>query len=105
VEAIMGNKIAPEYGDYLLSKEGFEGQQRPEPETPGRPNNLWEPVDDDRDCGAHGVFDDIARDFSPQLWATTHRRTLALTAAGVAAAAGATWAALQRRDRHKGALS
>ena len=28
-----------------------------EPEDPGRPDNLWEPVDAGHDRGAHGTFD------------------------------------------------
>ena len=68
LQAILGNKFAPQLGDWALSRIGFDGQQRQgEPEDPDRPNNLYEPVDGDRDFGAHGVFEEQARTFSPQL--------------------------------------
>jgi hypothetical protein len=52
-EAIVGNKIAPWLGDYVLSKNGYKGQQTDEQVEPGRKNNVWEPVSEDR--GAHMV--------------------------------------------------
>jgi hypothetical protein len=39
-------------------------------------------LDDARDYGAHGRFDDRARDTSWQLWLTKRRRALAAAAAG-----------------------
>jgi hypothetical protein len=51
-----------------------------------RPHNLWEPVPGDH--GAHGAFDDRARDTSLQLWASKNRGLLALAGAGLAGAAG-----------------
>lgn len=87
VKAIMSAKVAPALGDWVLSKEGYSGQQTDEPEDPSRPNNLWEPVPGDH--GAHGVFDERASGFSPQLWLNKNRGWLAL-AAGVA---GLTWGA------------
>ena len=47
-----------------------------EPEDLDRDHNLWEPVDDDTDYGAHGRFDDRARQRSYQLWAFTHLKQL-----------------------------
>jgi NAD(P)-dependent dehydrogenase (short-subunit alcohol dehydrogenase family) len=82
--AIVGNKMAPGLGDWYLSETGFKSQQTGEPEDPARPNNLWEPVDDVEDFGAHGRFGDRARPRSWQLWMTEHRGALA---AGVAALA------------------
>jgi hypothetical protein len=40
------------------------------PEDPDREDNLWRPLSGDR--GAHGSFDQRARDRSPQLWLATH---------------------------------
>ena len=97
VKAIIGNKIAPWYADRVLARNGVEGQMRPEPVEPDRKDNLFEPVPGDH--GAHGVFDDRARRHSPQLWASTHRGTLAVAA--VAAAAGAlTGLSLAGNGRH-----
>lgn len=89
VTVILGNRIAPGLGDWYLGKTGVEGQQTDEPEDPNRPHNLWEPVAGDH--GAHGRFDDESRSFSPQLWATMHRRWLTLAGAGLASLALAAW--------------
>jgi NAD(P)-dependent dehydrogenase (short-subunit alcohol dehydrogenase family) len=89
VTAILGNKMAPWFADWYLARHGFSGQQTDEPESSGRPDNLWSPVDSDRDFGAHGRFDHAARDTSPQLWAAKHRTlTVAAFAAVIAAAIG-----------------
>jgi NAD(P)-dependent dehydrogenase (short-subunit alcohol dehydrogenase family) len=89
---IIANTIAPGLLDRYLGKTGFQSQQTDEPEDPGRPDNLWEPVPGDQ--GAHGRFDERSHPRSLQWWATTHRGLVALGAA--AAAAGI---ALLTRDR------
>lgn len=71
VQAIVGDKIAPELGDYVLAKTGFEGQQTDQPEDPNRKHNLWEPIPGDH--GAHGSFDAEATDFSPELWLSKNK--------------------------------
>lgn len=71
VQAIWGDKLAPEIGDYVLSRNGFKGQQTNIPEDPDRPHNLWEPVPGDH--GAHGDFGAQAADFSPETWFTMHK--------------------------------
>ncbi|GCE06039.1 SDR family oxidoreductase [Dictyobacter aurantiacus] len=88
VIVIQGNKLAPGYGDRYLGKTGFNSQQTSQREDPDRPNNLWAPVDEDRDHGAHGSFDNQARDRSLQLWADTHRGLLALVGAALASLVG-----------------
>lgn len=75
VKAIVGNKIAPWYADRVLADSGFSGQQSDEPVEDERQSNLWAPVAGDH--GAHGRFDEESKTFSPQLWATTHRKQLA----------------------------
>jgi NAD(P)-dependent dehydrogenase (short-subunit alcohol dehydrogenase family) len=45
IEAILGNFLVPQYADHYLANTAVEGQQTPEPETPGRPDNLFQPVD------------------------------------------------------------
>src|SRR5690606_9098474 len=70
-KAIIGNKIAPWYADYVLANTGIEGQQTEEHVDDNRENNVWEPVKGDR--GAYGDFHDIAVDRSFTLWASINR--------------------------------
>jgi hypothetical protein len=86
VEAIVGNKIMPGYGDHYLAGVGYDGQQYDGAADPNRPNNLWEPVDQDKDHGAHGDFDREAHAHSVQLWSDLHRDWLLLAGAGIAGA-------------------
>lgn len=71
LQAIIGNKIAPWFADYVLANNGIEGQQTNEPEDPNRKHNLYEPIPGDH--GAHGTFDDQATYSSPQVWLSLHR--------------------------------
>ncbi len=89
VIVIQGNKLASGFGDWYLGKTGYASQQIGEPEDPDRPHNLWEPVDEQHDYGAHGAFDDRVRNRSWQLWADTHRGWLALLGVGIAGAIAA----------------
>ena len=86
VQSVLGDKIASSYLDEYLAEVGVEGQQSPQPVSPDRRDNLFEPVPGDH--GAHGRFDSEARASSPELWATMHRKQLGLAALGAAAAAG-----------------
>lgn len=86
IRAIVGEQIAPGLLDWYLAKTGYASQQTDIPRDPDLPDNLWHPVPGDR--GAHGAFDDQARNFSPQLWATTHRPRLAAAGAITVALAG-----------------
>ena len=95
VKAIVGNKIAPGFADHYLARNGFQSQQTDQPKDPDRPHNLWEPVDDDRDHGAHGTFDSRSRDGSSELWMSKHRRLLAV---GGAALAGLVLAGVAASD-------
>jgi NAD(P)-dependent dehydrogenase (short-subunit alcohol dehydrogenase family) len=81
-KAIIGNKIAPWYADYVLAKTGFDGQQTNQPVSKYRENNVWEPVHEDR--GAYGNFANIATNKSYTLWASIHRNFVR-AAAGVLA--------------------
>lgn len=89
-KAVWGNRVAPRLLDHYLARTGVQSQQTDEPENPDRPYNLWEPVDDDRDFGAHGRFDDRARSSSLQLWATFNRAWLAAAGAGAVGAVAAS---------------
>jgi hypothetical protein len=97
LEAIVGNKVAPAFADWYLARTGFESQQTDAPRPPDGRDNLWEPVDDEHDHGAHGRFDDRAVDHSYQLWAATHRGLVAI--AGGLGLAGLAYAALSGRQR------
>jgi short-subunit dehydrogenase len=86
VLAIQGNKISPALGDWYLGQQGYGAQQYDGQVSPDRPNNLDRPLDDDRDFGAHGDFDNRSHSFSYQVWADQHREWL--TVAGAALAGG-----------------
>lgn len=96
VLAILGDKIASGLGDRYLARFGFTGQQVPDrAEDPSRPNNLWQPLDGPSgDRGAHGAFDQRARDHSVQAWANTHRLLLVVLVMALALAVLASTLAL-----------
>jgi NAD(P)-dependent dehydrogenase (short-subunit alcohol dehydrogenase family) len=75
---IAGNKMFPGLGDYYLGWNGYESQMRREAEDPNRPDNLYEPVDQRRDFGAHGAFDGRSVPYSAQLWIDQNCAWLAL---------------------------
>jgi len=94
VKAILGNAVAPGLADRYLARSGYDAQQRDVPADPNRPDNLFEPVDEDR--GAHGPFDDESHDRSIQAALSRHRRSLGLGALASAVAA----LGLSRAARH-----
>ena len=83
VVTLVLNTVVPGLLDRYLGRTGISAQQADTPADPNRPNNLWAPVPGDH--GAHGGFDDCARESSPAVWASTHRRPIvgALAATGV----------------------
>jgi NAD(P)-dependent dehydrogenase (short-subunit alcohol dehydrogenase family) len=91
VWTILAGTVAPGAMDRYLAKTSYDAQQADWPLEPRRDDNLFHPPAGDP--GAHGPFDDEARDRSPQLWLNAHRR--ALGAAGVVAAGAA--AVISRR--------
>ncbi len=96
VKAVVGNKMVPALADHYLARGGYGSQQTQEPVSPSRRNNLLEPVDNERDHGAHGSFDSRARRWSPQLWANKHRTSLLAAALSILATSVLTW--LARRE-------
>jgi NAD(P)-dependent dehydrogenase (short-subunit alcohol dehydrogenase family) len=96
LEAVVGDKIAPGLLDHYMARIVYQGHQTDEPEDPHRPDNLWKPVPGDH--GAHGPFDDRAKSRSLQLWATTHRRSLAAAVLGMVAGAVAVKASKSDRS-------
>ncbi len=95
LEAILGNKLFPGIGDRYLARSGYGAQQTSEPEDPGRADNLFQPVDEAKDFGAHGRFGARARGWSWQLWLTEHRAQAAVAAVVALLGAGAFTARLQ----------
>jgi NAD(P)-dependent dehydrogenase (short-subunit alcohol dehydrogenase family) len=86
---ITGNKLLPGVGDRYLARTGFDSQQFDGPPPEHGRYNLWQPVDDDKDHGAHGAFDARATSRSFELMAAKHKGWVAaalLTAAAVGVA-------------------
>lgn len=100
LRTIVGQKVAPGLMDRVLARIAWEGQEMEALSVESeRPGNLFEPVPGDH--GAHGIFDGMSRDTSPQLQVTKHRR-LALGAAGALAALGLLVAGIAARDGKPG---
>ncbi|WP_242903565.1 SDR family oxidoreductase [Actinomadura terrae] len=61
IATLLAEKVVPGLLDRYLGRTGYKSQQtgdrRPEVDA----GNLWEPLDADRDHGAHGGFDDSAK--------------------------------------------
>ncbi|MEU2025502.1 SDR family oxidoreductase [Streptomyces sp. NPDC016469] len=93
VATVVANKFAAGLLDRYLARTGFDSQQSGDDGDGNREHNLWQPVDDGTDHGAHGTFDRESHRRDPQLWASRHPALAAVMAAG--AACGAT--ALGRR--------
>ncbi|MFF4416191.1 SDR family oxidoreductase [Streptosporangium sp. NPDC001559] len=85
---LLGERLAPGLIDRFLARTGRKSQQT-ESLFPTDVANLWEPADEERDYGAHGVFDKRAHAHSVQAWLSRHRGLAALALAGGAAAATA----------------
>jgi short-subunit dehydrogenase len=95
LQAIVGTKLSALAGDIYLARTGFDGQQmQGHPVSPDRPNNLFEPVPDK--AATHGIFDDQAKQRSPQLWLATHRAVVGGAGLAAGAAIGAALRAARR---------
>ena len=90
---IIGERTAPWLLDRFLAKTGYKNQMTDQDLDPQGHDNLFEPVDEDR--GAHGPFDELAHERSPQYELAKHR---AAVLAGVGAALAGAGAALARRN-------
>jgi NAD(P)-dependent dehydrogenase (short-subunit alcohol dehydrogenase family) len=80
--AIIGNKIAPGVGDWYLARQGYEAQQYDGHVSPDRRDNIYKPVDEDRDFGAHGDFDQRSTNISYYTWLDQRRDWALLSALG-----------------------
>ena len=87
VKAIIGDAVAPAYADRTLASQGYSSQLSDAPALDRR-DNLFEPVDDERDFGARGRFSSRASDrvhaFHPARLRAGAAAAGALAAAGVA---------------------
>ena len=83
LQAVLGNKILPGLGDWVLSKSGYSGQQTDEPVGKDQPDNLFETVPGD--FGAHGRFDAKAKAKSTVGWLGRHQTVPAAAAVLVGA--------------------
>jgi NAD(P)-dependent dehydrogenase (short-subunit alcohol dehydrogenase family) len=90
--AIEGNKIAPALADHYLARTAFDSQQTQDPLSPGRRDNLFEPLPGDFD--AHGVFDKEAVNAAGRNWIGAHKGTTLIAGATVF---GALAFAMKRR--------
>src|SRR5690606_13032106 len=90
--ALWAQKFVPGLADRYLAMTGYQGQQvRAQPDPGDRPDNLFEALPGD--MGAHGRFDEEARNFSGALWLIQNRTWI--VPAGLAAAA-LIWTATRR---------
>jgi len=71
VKAILGQKFIPGLLDLYLGKTGYEAQQREAPDSPDRPNNVYQPVA--TSLGVHGPFETKSRPFSLEAEVSKHR--------------------------------
>lgn len=76
VKAILGQKFIPGLLDLYLGKTGYKAQQRQEPDSPSRSNNVWHPTP--TTLGARGPFSERSRPFSLEAGVSKHRSWLAL---------------------------
>jgi len=98
----LADALVPGLLDRYLARpdKGFDAQQTADlVDRSAWRDNLDSPADDDRDHGAHGIFDDRPRAWSTALWASTHKPLVgAVLLAGVGTARAAL-AALRTRLR------
>jgi NAD(P)-dependent dehydrogenase (short-subunit alcohol dehydrogenase family) len=95
VGTIAANAVVPALLDRYLARTGIKGQQTGESEDPDRPDSLVDPVDAERDFGAHGRFDQRAHTRSPQLWLSQHHGLVGAVS-GLVVGAGIVAAASRR---------
>lgn len=94
VQAVLGNTFLPGFLDHLLARKAWRGQFTEEPLPSERADNLYQPVAGDH--GAHGRFDDRAREVSLQYQAAVHPPLIALATAALGLL---SWRLLRRRRR------
>jgi short-subunit dehydrogenase len=98
--AVWGQKFLAGWLDGYLARTAYGGQQTREPEQPGRPDNLDQPLDASVDRGAHGTFDSRSGRWSPALELTMRRGQIA-AGIGVAAASAVLGAGVALATRKR----
>ena len=73
-KALWGQKLSPRAGDLVLLRNGWKSQHTQELKPQDSPDNLFEPLPGDP--GAHGRFDDKARESTVWTWLRLHRGLL-----------------------------
>lgn len=84
---ILADRVASGLLDTYLARNAVSGQKTDRDANDRRPDNLFEPIDEDVDYGAHGAFDKQAKNASLQLLASRNRGKVAVAALAVGAAA------------------
>jgi NAD(P)-dependent dehydrogenase (short-subunit alcohol dehydrogenase family) len=71
---IIAQKLAAPLLDRYLARTGYDSQQTADRQPPGRPDNLYQPLDRaaGHDFGAHGEFDEQAHPRSAREWLSRH---------------------------------
>ncbi len=100
-QAIVGNKLFPNIGDWYLAKNGYDAQKADQPYDESQPDNLYHPLDDEEDHGAHGAFGDNARDDSWYIPIVKNRNPLALIGSMITGAV-AMFGTNQRKEKTSG---
>lgn len=95
IESIVGEMVWPPLLDRIVAKSGFNQQISQTPEDPGRPNNLYAPVQ--WNVGARGRFGDKAKAQALTVDGVRFRAALAAAALGVGVALTASAFAAGRR--------
>ena len=94
---ILGNTVFPGALDHYLARTAITGQQTQAPVSPGRPDNLDEPVTDlDR---TQGSFDAEAKTYAPLVVGEVARAATIAAGAIVFFCGGALWSRLRRGSR------
>lgn len=89
---VTAARLAPGLGNQYAAIGAWETQLTGQPVEPGRPANLWAPMDDRTDHSAHGAFDDRAGGFLDRRFLETLPRAgLTLAQAIVATAREKGW--------------
>jgi len=103
-KAIIGNKLFPNIGDHFLANNGYDAQKTNEPYSADEPDNLYHPLDDKEDRGAHGAFSNKAKSES---WYMPIAKNRNLIAAAATLVGGASLTAIfdgsdQTEGKHNG---
>jgi NAD(P)-dependent dehydrogenase (short-subunit alcohol dehydrogenase family) len=91
IKTIIGQRLVPGFLDHYLAHKAFKSQQSDQP-LPSRPDNLFHPVDEERDYGSDGMYERQAKAHSLQTALAEHRG--AVIGAGLAAASAASAATM-----------